>query len=541
MLLTLHRYILREMLKTFALCALALTLLVTMGGGAANLLRGEGFSAADAIRIFLLFVPVAVTFALPVAAMFSAAMTYGRMSADNEITACRAAGINIHRLFASAVAVGAAVSGLTYYSWNYFIPHYIQAGEQIAGTDLARLASVHLQKNLALTFGRMVLHADRALPIEVEADQPLRQRLRLEGVAFLELDGTEIVSYGTARVATVMFDRTGDHPQVSADLWDVRTYNARRGQYAATEYQPLAPYTIPLSSRERVSFLDLPTLRSYARDPTQVKEVAGALTGLRRALLHMYAYEHVVAALDGGRGACELSSRDARIELRAEVSRRSRKFGDIGLRNVRVRQSGNGVTRVYSAASGTVVMKEHPDRPGGSVIQIELVDADQTDEGAGGPAAEVVRRARVALPTMDVPASVRDRTARVSDADILNPETALPENDSIRQAREWVTDKYYQKAAQVVGLIHFRSTLALSCAAMILLAALLGVIFRGSHVLTAFGTSCLPALAVALVILAGRQLSERGEYNTIGLSVMWGMDALLAAATALVAFRWLGR
>src|SRR5262245_11274604 len=119
---TLHLYLARELLKTFALTAIALTLLLVMGGGVANIFKGEGLGAEELIKVFAFLTPVAVTLILPVAALFSAAITYGRAAADNEITACRAAGINIHRLLLSAALLGLFVTITTYWAWNYLIP-----------------------------------------------------------------------------------------------------------------------------------------------------------------------------------------------------------------------------------------------------------------------------------------------------------------------------------------------------------------------------------------------------------------------------------
>ena len=96
-------YILRELLKTFALTLLTLTAVFTMGGGMYNIVKFEGVTAADLLFALPLLIPVVVTITMPVAALFAATMAYGRFAADNEFLACRAAGINIHRLFLSAL------------------------------------------------------------------------------------------------------------------------------------------------------------------------------------------------------------------------------------------------------------------------------------------------------------------------------------------------------------------------------------------------------------------------------------------------------
>ncbi len=113
---TLHSYAARELLKTFLMTSVTLTVLVVMGGGVANLDRGDGAGALENQKIYQFLTPVAITLILPVASLFSAAITYGRMSADNEVLACSAAGINIHRLLLSAFWLGLFVTAFTYWS-----------------------------------------------------------------------------------------------------------------------------------------------------------------------------------------------------------------------------------------------------------------------------------------------------------------------------------------------------------------------------------------------------------------------------------------
>ena len=49
--ITLHAYVLRELLKTFGLAILALTALFTMGGGLYNVVRSPGVTAASLLSV----------------------------------------------------------------------------------------------------------------------------------------------------------------------------------------------------------------------------------------------------------------------------------------------------------------------------------------------------------------------------------------------------------------------------------------------------------------------------------------------------------
>jgi len=56
---------------------------------------------------------------------------------------------------------------------------------------------------------------------------------------------------------------------------------------------------------------------------------------------------------------------------------------------------------------------------------------------------------------------------------------------------------------------------------LIILGAALGIVFRGSHVLTAFGISFVPMLFVIIMIVTGKQLAHNPGTSWLGLLTMW--------------------
>ncbi len=96
---TLQKYIFREMGKTFLLTAAALSAILGLGGGVMQTLELGEVTPGQLLNILAIVIPVSGALTLPIAALFSAAATYGRISADNEFVACRSSGINLHVLF----------------------------------------------------------------------------------------------------------------------------------------------------------------------------------------------------------------------------------------------------------------------------------------------------------------------------------------------------------------------------------------------------------------------------------------------------------
>src|SRR5690349_12544578 len=105
MLKTLQFYVSRELIKTFLLAAVGLTLVFSLCGGVLNMIQAEVLTVIQVAQIFGFIVPLSLTLTLPVAALFACAMVYGRLAADNEFDACRASGVNIFRLLIPAMGL----------------------------------------------------------------------------------------------------------------------------------------------------------------------------------------------------------------------------------------------------------------------------------------------------------------------------------------------------------------------------------------------------------------------------------------------------
>jgi lipopolysaccharide export system permease protein len=70
----------------------ALTLIVSLGG-ILRPVQEFGVAPRQVVDILSYFMPISLTFVLPVAALFAAALAYGRFASDNELDACRASGV----------------------------------------------------------------------------------------------------------------------------------------------------------------------------------------------------------------------------------------------------------------------------------------------------------------------------------------------------------------------------------------------------------------------------------------------------------------
>ncbi len=550
---TLHGYFARELLKTFLMTATTLTLLIVMGGGVANMFQAEGIGAREMARIFIYLTPVAITLILPVAALFSATITYGRAANDNEILACSAAGINIHRLLLMPFALGLLVTGSTYFSWNYLIPYLTGEIEAITRRDLPSIVIGQFLKGKALTYGKYRIaaeHCETVRPSQLEgAADTGHTYLLLKGVSFIEIDAQELARLGTAAETIIDFDISRATPRVTVELRQVRTYDASRHQYLESADQTLGPIDVPMPIRRKIKFETLARLREFSDDPGAIPEIQDLMHGMRREMMSFFLNESLREAMDPatGTGTYTFVSPQNQIKIVALQFITDPEDGRVTLQDVTATVSHAdrpGVNDVYTAKRALISLRSGLDRERPH-IEIELFEDVAVRREPAGPDDSVVRKPKEVLPRVDFhdqPDMMKRFGAFDQNvASLYDDSLELPLYEKQERARQKVAERVQRYKSEVLGEIHFRSSYSLVTVAVVLLGALLGIIVRGGQVLTAFGISCVPLLIVIIASIVGRNLADRPNQADVGLMVMWGATVFMYVATWVVAFRVLRR
>ena len=105
----LDRYIFKSVLGS-CLAAVGLFAFVLMLGNAIRDLLGyvlaDQLTLATFVRLVLLLIPFTISYALPMGMLTGVLLTLGRLSADSEITAMRAAGISLFRMARPVILLG---------------------------------------------------------------------------------------------------------------------------------------------------------------------------------------------------------------------------------------------------------------------------------------------------------------------------------------------------------------------------------------------------------------------------------------------------
>jgi lipopolysaccharide export system permease protein len=104
---TLSKYLLRESIGPFffGLAIITLVLIMDFLVDIMNLIINRGIKAPLVIELFALNLAWMLALSVPMAVLVSVLMVFGRMAADNEITACKACGVPFYRLVFPALGI----------------------------------------------------------------------------------------------------------------------------------------------------------------------------------------------------------------------------------------------------------------------------------------------------------------------------------------------------------------------------------------------------------------------------------------------------
>ncbi len=142
----LQRYVFVE-LATVLVAAFLVAALVLTVGGTLRTLEGQQVSFGMLVRMMPLIVAKLLPYIFPVAMLLATTMVYGRMAADNEIMAIRAAGMHLWHVVSPALLLGLAASGVSLYVADWYIP---QSRTRIRGLLAEHIGEV-LDHQLAQT------------------------------------------------------------------------------------------------------------------------------------------------------------------------------------------------------------------------------------------------------------------------------------------------------------------------------------------------------------------------------------------------------
>jgi lipopolysaccharide export system permease protein len=121
---TLDRYILKENFKPFIVSLMVTTFVMLLDKiiDLLNLIIDKHLDFVTVASIFGLSLPFMLALTIPMAVLLASIMSFGRLSTDNELIACKACGINIYSLMKPVVIASIFLSIFMIYFNNEILP-----------------------------------------------------------------------------------------------------------------------------------------------------------------------------------------------------------------------------------------------------------------------------------------------------------------------------------------------------------------------------------------------------------------------------------
>ena len=519
---TLERYIFREMSKTFVLTAAVLTGALALGGGVMQMVELKEATPWQFLRLMALVLPVAGALTLPIAALFSAAATYGRLSADNEFTACRSGGINLHLLLLPALVLGLVSAILTFLCMSFIIPRMVMSLTKIVEADPVTFIQHRLNRPQGLKVENHRIYAD-----QVATDQ--NGQIYLSGVAFVETEGDSWIRYGTAQQVRLRFDNDPKGISVAGTMTGLTLFDRKEEQFSQVGEQEIAAVDVPFMLQHQIKFLTIGELWHYMGAPQTWPPAVDSLDRLRASLSRSSVQRALMREWEANKKL--VLSAESQYVLTGESAMRLPGDDGVEIAGAVIDETRGGVKRTHKARRATI--ESVRSRTGDDMeVRIEAYGV-QLEEGG-----RTYDRDRETLGPMPLPANLKASLAEVAIDEMLNA-PGLDESVQKRQrdAANWIEGTY----RRIVATLHERTAFTFSVLVLVILGAALGVVFRGAHAATAFGISFLPSLLVIILIVTGKQMAQNAGTFWFGLGLMWSGIVVVAGLDWWTLTRWLRR
>ena len=517
----LPRYVFRELLAAFVLCLLLIVSVMLAGFALQWVYQGlDPIHLGPGIPYFAFF---ALPYAIPAALLTAAVMVFGRLSAENEITAIRSSGIHLH-----VVVVPALLSGLVATMLTMHLTCNVMPSTYFKIDRLKRRAAKDVATQILKTRGEITVRPYQIKAREVDGDV-------YKDVTIIEYDDDYVSQVWSGREAVIINDpetqtmalelrqcvtlktpyrdptqiQTGEFEKVSFSVKD-----SSLGQKVPTKFKHM---DMRMLLKQRIDS------RKYVAgsgdrfaDPKETKEEAykkmGEIDVVRNAIL---AKEREAA-------------REAKL-LTGEIAAARSKIDTAQQTFSKAEQQITAAEAAIAKVDRELKALEGKDTPEAEQQRQERLKARATHLGdkAKGESARGAARSGVAEANTKI-TELTDRIRKLED----QRKTFLQDLKATVSKRHDVERIHKAADAQlslrdVANEAHTRIAMAFSCLTFMLVGVPLGLIVKRGNFLIGFGVGFFVILLVYYPLVLGGQVLIEDKYWPIP-PLVWAPNAVLA-------------
>jgi lipopolysaccharide export LptBFGC system permease protein LptF len=557
---TLFWYIFKDLLRIFFMSSGVLAGIMSFGG-LLRPLTEHGLNMGQVLHMLTYFQFPMTAYSLPIAALFATTIVYGRLSADNEIVACRAAGISHLAMAVPAFVLGLSIAIISLLLLSFVVPIFMLKAEKVIFSNAGQIIVNEIETSHQLKMENegegITVFAQSARVAPPDPSRPNDQVVVLESPMFITYEPNPDRSadairtpkdFYVAKQATCFINQNPDTDEMSfvTKLDDgckfPRTFHGMEGGVRDTVYAAKGESQV----RENTKFMDIFRLKELLKDESSSRRVRQVLDTFvlneqkdtfLKAVNKELAGEDSQARLVGTedkqdieyiivRGKAATTLEDNKLVVGATTP-------DI-TRPVRVFQEKDGqVLRTFEAQEIEVTVI--PDEEISTMhVRIEMNDViERVGE-------DTTQRSKIPR-EFDVPMSQTIHNlpeVRTAKYYISNSKLYGAQNKTLIRERTFIWNS-------VRGELHFRASFAMSCLILVMVGCALGMMFRSGNFLSAFALSVVPALISIALIITGqhtvenvpKELTNFHNPYELGRTIIWSGNA----AVAVIGIALLGR
>ncbi|MGN6625180.1 MAG: LptF/LptG family permease, partial [Tepidisphaeraceae bacterium] len=502
----------------------------------------------------------------PIAALFSCTVVYGRLAADNEVTAVRAAGISMGPLGLGfpALVLGLIVSSISLALLSFMVPAASMRVERTVVSNLgqivvSRITQQHQVRLVQSSSQGLTIFARTARLAPSDPKTPDEQVVNLEGVSIVTYSKAQgnklqvpeefyLAKQVEAHIQQKFDPETEEVPvQMLATLTDglkfPRTTTNRedaalQGGVQTYQFGPL-PLQSPL--RENTKFMDIRKLQDLRTHPENSQRMQDSLEELIRADQENQYLQSIITQLTTGLGVAKFKTTGGdQYTLIAATPRPTIDKDRLVMTTtpqdtagIRLIQTRGGDLPSIESSSKAARIRVYPDNDNKELsMTVELLDTVIRENGEESARLSFERNFTIPMP--DSIHAISNRTVKeyMSRTDLPPDQRAVLWRNRMKQNNS------------VISEMHSRVSFALSCIVLTLVGYGLGVMFKSGNYLNAFAVSVVPAIVSIVLIVTGQHICENVPPNmgphfqnplNLGLFVLWaGNVAVLIIAIGLL-------
>ena len=539
MIFTLYKYIFRELLRVFLLALVALTLILSLGS-ILQPIQQYGAGPRQVVIFMFYFLPITLTFVLPMAALFAGSLVYGRFTSDNELDACRASGISIINLVIPGLFLAVVVAISNLFLSFYVMPTFVQLAEKSLKADIKQMLFRSIEQK---GYYKIEIPPDDTFLLY--ADDVDVQNDTLYGVILTKTEGSELEEINTTESAKI---KIVPHEQGNEIQITTRNIYRMSSDHAVKVGSTVLTPEFGSFLADNIAFKKLDEMRKIKADMMRFEPVAKAaretIVQLTTELLAYDIQNHFAETKKQTAPEVNEVSQDM-FELSGEPN--SVKFTEASctLYKEKIDLSGEMTVTEFDSKTGKILhtfmckdasllIESGRLEP---TLAMDITSARDIETG------EITMRHYIS--GLKVPKSIekiisqfKNENGSINVQKLAAGTIAVPgfetgsELTGLRKKLLW---EIMNANSDIKAEIHSRLVFGLGCVSMILIGIALGILKRGGHLLSAFGASCVPAAILVVCIMSGKQLTENlGAQTVSGITIMWaGFGTLCLISVAL--------